>query len=89
MSKTISVTGPDNLPHSLHCQFITYSLPCSCDATRFAPGSKWFESYMRWMRISTIVAKLKWPIEGPDHTPWIPGFDFNDDYDASIPEPPC
>lgn len=80
-----SAKGPDNEDHAARCSFIFYRgiLPCSCDATR-KRHSDWWHRWMRWQqaRSANIIRHqwpLKWPVDGPDGDPWVPGVDFNDD----------
>ena len=80
------VKGPDNENHSLGCDFYIHDgvVPCSCDATRHH-RSTWWNYWLVWAkhRSSGIHHKkpVKWPVHGPDGTPWIPGVDFDDSPD--------
>lgn len=81
------VNGPDGEDHALGCMFVLRAcvMPCTCDATRRF-GSGWHTSWERWMEVmlwNTIpegmTKPFKWPVDGPDGEPWIPGIDFNDE----------
>lgn len=83
-----SVVGPDDADHSINCSFYQHRglLPCNCDASR-GEFSFWWKCWMRWQkarveryawRASARVARMPWPVMGPDRDPWIPGVDFND-----------
>lgn len=78
------VTGPDNESHSLGCDFYIHEgvVPCTCDATR-RPHSTWWNYWLVWAKhrancVNCCAAPIKWPVRGPDDTPWIPGVDFDD-----------
>ena len=89
---TWSAIGPDDLDHSIYCEFITCKgvLPCDCDATRKRYGrdhegkaTEWYPRWLRWQRARSLnilrSSLVKWPVTGPDGEPWVPGVDFNDE----------
>lgn len=83
-----SVAGPDDLEHAVPCDFIVERgiLPCSCDATR-KRYSWWWKCWFRWQEVRVMNQarpsyRIKWPVHGPDHEPWVPGVDYDDTQDA-------